>query len=268
METNWEKYFGTPEKAAEMSIERFDDETPAKMAKVSWRGQEIACMKAWELGGWLGEQFGKKEKAPKEPKPDLPQGWHYIEDLQGDLDTGLNGEKLAECEGDIGEAITEIAEAATDLDSSKLFEWVADRENVSWMETAFNEERPGKNLSFEEIVSYAQYLRYRDDLYESLEASVENAAYEHVKKRHGAAAVEEDLVELIECFDPRSGDDLICLYEAVDEAIGVSEDKETPIAATEAELKAAAGYIAEHERVFGFAPSFAGAIAQARSWRS
>lgn len=52
--TNWEKYFGTPERAKKMTVRRYVDAmTLADMVTLECYGAHVVTIKARYLGAWL-----------------------------------------------------------------------------------------------------------------------------------------------------------------------------------------------------------------------
>lgn len=112
--------------------------------------------------------------------PVVPEGFSTIEQLQEGLDIGDYGDQITEYDGDISDAIAEVADSNVDLYNHDLLKWLPD--NYEWIEEAYAQGLlEGCKGDLMKMTQMAQYECFSQDMYDHLEDIAKYAALEGLK---------------------------------------------------------------------------------------
>lgn len=134
------------------------------------------------------------------PAPEIKEGWSLITDLMDDLWTGEHGDELAGYTGDIGDAISELADSSVDVYTSDLNKWIGQPGNGKWMEEAKAQGLLENVKDFDKMIMSAQYTYYYQDLHDNIKDSVRYAMLSTLKDE-GVYAISPETAELLEEID-------------------------------------------------------------------
>ena len=162
-------------------------------------------------------------------RPELPEGWRTIEDLQAEfVDTVHDyGQEIVGHADDFSDAATGLADATADIYNADLAKWLADG-NEGWVEQAVQEGLVNTdNFDFWRAVQAGQFEASLDEIYENREEITHYAMLEHLKDE-GAYAIQSDVADKIAelDFDCDVFSDLIYDVDEIVEGGGVATRSE------------------------------------------
>ena len=127
-----------------------------------------------------------------------------IDELKNDLCIGDLGEYFCDYDnGDVGDIITEIADAHIAIYYSDIFEWA--KNNVGYIEKALREfgtpQDSNGNADFIKIIQQGQYYANEQDLYENLKDTILFRIYDYIQHDLDIAEITEEQQAKIEALN-------------------------------------------------------------------
>ena len=152
-----------------------------------------------EVNELVEKAASERTAAYEHDHPKVPASFVTIEELQADLDLGDFGDQVEDYDGDLTDAMQEVADSNVDIYYGKILAWLPD--HAEWLEEAAVQGLlEGCKGDIYKMIQAAQYECFSQDLYDHREDICKNVTLSQLASE-GVYAIRTDVADAIGDLD-------------------------------------------------------------------